>query len=460
MSDPIDPFDDVRRRAPADAWSKGVTLARAGAVSFEADDGEEIVARVSLPGSALAPSVSLYPNDGEWECDCGSVLDACEHVAAVVIARRQGFESKARKSPLEYRLLRSPEGIRLERGVALDSRFAPVDLPLDRIADPSFEASPVDREIEKELRGSYRGPIDKQASSRVLGALSRSRNVTLDGAPIRISAEPVLRPIVVEDAEEGGFRLRLGEPEEVQERFKNGIVLAAGTLRPEREPELTGREWEELRRGRIYRREEVGELVGRVLPSLKEKMPIEVRARALPGAVRDPPRLCLHLERQAGVSLYVLPRIVYGDPPRARVEGERLVSLGGDVPIRDLENERRIEERLPRDLGLAVGRGIELGPEEAVALVAKIDALGIATEGRGRESFRLHGELFPRLTLGESDFSITFETQGHRADPRAVLRAFREGSTLVPLLDAGFAPIPHDWLERYGGAIENLLVGA
>jgi hypothetical protein len=433
-----------------------VTLARAGAVSFETDDGEEIAARVSIPGSSLAPAVSIYPDDESWECDCGSVLDACEHVAAVVIARRQGVESRPRRNPLEYRLFRSPGGIRLERGVAVGSGFQPVDIPLDRVSDPTFEASPVDREIERELRGGYRGLIHRQSSPVVLEALSRSRHVTLDGVSIPV-AKPVVRPILVEEAAGGGFLLRLGEIEELQERFANGMVLAGGVLRAEREPGLSGREWEELRSGRLYRREEVGELVGRVLPSLKGRVPIEVRARALPGLVREPPRISVLLESR-GEMLYVLPRIVYGDPPRARVDGERLVSLGGDVPVRDLETERRIEQRVPRDLGLFLGKGEELEAEKAVALVAKLEALGITVEGGGREAFRLHGELLPRVALDESDVSISFETGGRRADPGAVLRAFREGRSLVPLLEGGFAPIPRDWLERFGGAIEDLLL--
>jgi hypothetical protein len=434
-----------------------VTLARTGAVAIEADDGEEVVARVAVPGSPLTPRVSLYPDDAEWECDCGSVLAACEHVAALVIARRQGIESKPRRNPLEYRLSRSAEGIRLERGVEIDSRFQPIELPLDRLTETPFEASAEDLEIEKALRGNYRGAIDKAASPRVLEALSRARNVTLDGAAIRISPEPLVRPLVVDDAEGGGFLLRLGESSDVRERFKNGIALAGDGLRPECDPSLSGREWEELSRGRIYRREEVGELVGRVLPSLQGRIPIEVRARDLPGAVRERPRLSLLVERQ-GDALYVLPRIVYGDPPRARVDGERLVALGGAVPLRDLEAERRIEESLPRDLGLSLGRGEELEAEDAVALVEKLETLDVKVEGRAHEAFRLHGELLPRLSLGDSDFALSFEARAGCADPAAVLRAFRDGRSLVPLLDSGFARLPLDWLERYGDAIEDLLL--
>jgi superfamily II DNA or RNA helicase len=453
-----DPFEEVRRTAPADAWSKGVTLARGGSVRLESDDGEEIVARVAVPGSPLTPRVSLYPGDGAWECDCGSVLEACEHVAAVVIARRHKVASSDRKSPIEYRLFRSPEGIRLERGVEIDSRFQAIEIPLDRLTDTPFEASPEDFEIEKALRGNYRGPIERGAAPRVLEALSRSRNVTLDGSPIRVSAEPMVRPIVVEDAEGQGFLLHLGELP--GEGFRNGIALASGFLRPASDPSLSGREWEELTRGRFYRPDEVGELVGSVLPSLKGRASIEVRTRNLAGVVRERPRLSLRMARH-GNSLYVLPEIVYGDPPRARVEGERLVALGGDVPLRDLDAERKLEERLSRELGFSPGRGEELEADDAVALVAKLDVLDgleVGVEGIAHEAFRLQGELSPRLTLEASDFALSFETAGRRADPKAVFRAFREGRSLVPLLESGFAKLPLSFLERYGEAIEDLLL--
>ena len=58
-------------------------------------------------------------------------------------------------------------------------------------------------------------------------------------------------------------------------------------------------------------------------------------------SLRERPRMSLRMERQ-GDALYVLPGIVYGVPPRARVVGERLVATGdGDVPLRDLDAESR-----------------------------------------------------------------------------------------------------------------------
>jgi SNF2 family DNA or RNA helicase len=134
------------------------------------------------------------------------------------------------------------------------------------------------------------------------------------------------------------------------------------------------------------------------------------------------------------------------------------VSLGGDVPLRDLEGERKIEERLSRELGLSLGRGEELAAEDAIALVEKLERIDVVVEGRAHESFRLRGELLPRVDIGDSDFALSFETGGSRADTSTVFGAFREGSSLVPLLDSGFARIPEDWLERYGEAIEDLLL--
>jgi hypothetical protein len=160
-------------------------------------------------------------------------------------------------------------------------------------------------------------------------------------------------------------------------------------------------------------------------------------------------------ERQ-GRRLYVLPGSSTAIR-RARVEGERLVALEATFHCaisRPNENSR--------NASLAswafLRQGEELEAEDAVALVEKLERLDIAVEGRAHEAFRLHGTLLPRLTLAESDFALSFEIGAGRADPAGVLRAFREGRSLVPLLDSGFAHVPADWLERYGEAIEDLLL--
>ena len=66
-------------------------------------------------------------------------------------------------------------------------------------------------------------------------------------------------------------------------------------------------------------------------PDARNK-PVVVRSVKLPTARRDlRPRVVLEVDQQ-GERLSVLPTMVYGDPPTARVEGERLIYLGGALP--------------------------------------------------------------------------------------------------------------------------------
>ena len=256
--------------------------------------------------------------------------------------RAEGSEKPARVSPLSFS----------RRDSAREGRRDRLPLPADRASSRAAHGNAVrglsggsgDREgAPRELSGSDRqSRFAPGARSAVPRATRHSRRRVHPHLPGAFSSGLSSSS----NADAGGFLLRLGESSEAQERFRNGIALAGDCLRSESEPSLSGREWEELSRGRVYRREEVGELVGQVLPSLKGRIPIEVRARELPGTVRERPRLSLRVERHGDTrdALYVLPGIVYGDPPRARVDGERLVALGGDVPLRDLEAERKLEE--------------------------------------------------------------------------------------------------------------------
>ena len=83
MSDAIEElFQAVREACTSQVWSRGVELVRGEAVAGERDDGDEVILRVSAPGSAVSPTVVLLPDDEEWECNCKSREDVCDHVAA------------------------------------------------------------------------------------------------------------------------------------------------------------------------------------------------------------------------------------------------------------------------------------------------------------------------------------------------------------------------------------------
>ena len=73
--------------------------------------------------------------------------------------------------------------------------------------------------------------------------------------------------------------------------------------------------------------DEVGQLVGNMLPRLQEKIPVHIRTKRLPKVDESAPRLVMETKKQ-GEFLVVRPTIVYGDPPTARIIRGALEIMG------------------------------------------------------------------------------------------------------------------------------------
>jgi len=61
-----------------------------------------------------------------------------------------------------------------------------------------------------------------------------------------------------------------------------------------------------------------------------------------------------------GHTLSVLPTLVYGDPPMARVSGDEVTPLGDDVPVRRREEERELAPEASRRSEPRAGRRVDL----------------------------------------------------------------------------------------------------
>ena len=84
-----DLLEVMRKACLSGIWTQGVKLARQGAVT-RSGAATEFVFRVRAPGHAIAPTVTLYPEDGEWSCDCDGKADTCAHAVAAAIQLGQG----------------------------------------------------------------------------------------------------------------------------------------------------------------------------------------------------------------------------------------------------------------------------------------------------------------------------------------------------------------------------------
>ncbi len=478
-------FDAVKEAALPGVWSKGVGMARAGAVSLQEASPSEHVYRVKSPGRPVAPSVVLYPQDLEWACDCGSSNDPCDHVVAAVIAAKQAGgagvqvpKSEEVSAHLGYRLVRRPgPSLAITRAVVRpDGGESPLPAALTTLVaqrkcpfEPTHDDLTADRILSVAQRSDAsgkRGPaqgLTAEMMEKLLFALSGAKDVSLDGKPVQSSREPV-RPRGRVYDQGSDVVLVVERDPSISEVLDRGVVLVGNTLHPLSSVELSGDRLERLPLRRAVNERHVGELVGKVLPELEKEIDITVDSGRLPkrGGI-EKPRISFDLTPQ-GHSLSVLPTLVYGDPPRARIDADRLVHLSGDVPRRDVSAERALAQRLREELNLVPGRLVHFDGHEAARFAAKLRTFQEGARTRLDRELVTRKPLDVDLQLDAERFDVRFVAppakeggEARTASAEAVYRAWRDGLDLVPLQDGGWAPLPLDWLRRYGERVADLL---
>ncbi len=471
-------LDAVREACSPTTWSQGVQLWRSQAVSGQSETDTEIKIRVAVAGGLRSPLVTLWPEDEDWWCDCTSQGEACVHAAAAVIALRQAqqsgkslFTDTRATGKLGYRFTRTAAGLSFHRVVVTAGREERIDSTLSAVADgrvagPRFSAGQADIEVEAALGSRLSGVLPRTVWPELLEAMRGCEDIRLDGKPVTIAApgSPIHGRL---EACAGGFRLTLEQDPAITEIFANGVVCCSESIRALGESNLDARELEELRPGRVYRHDQLAELLTEIIPALQERIPVRMPAGDLPPVVSDIyPRLVLDSRRE-GDELSVLPTIVYGDPPVARLDGDALTHLGGPVPVRRREAESRLARLLESRLGMAHGVRVRRSGEAAVELAARlreVAARDVSVRGNGHKAFFLAPALHPRVKVADGVFDVAFESIDEAsgavrgmAAASAVVGAWRRGEALVPLLDGGMAPIPSDFLARFGQRIADLL---
>ena len=482
-------LDAVRKACLPAIWGQGVKLAREKSVTRSSQQPNEVTLRVRAPGHLVAPTVTLYLEDEEWSCDCGGKTDPCPHVAAAAIALQAGdagegtgaqaendarlrlvyrFAKKERRLALE-RYVIHPGGREEKMGATLTSGLAKGRAPAG--LEPTHDDLIVDRIVGSPAREI----VPAGHVAEVFRALSNDAEVFFDGVPVKVSGEPLLPRAVVEDAPGGGFTLRIEQDPGIEEVVSMGVVRWNGVLRPLTEVQTTGEFLEKLPLSRVFPKAQETELVTKVLPELEKKLAVHINTKKLPRRAADVrPRIAMDLSHH-GHTLSVLPLLVYGEPPMARVDGDDVIALGKgkQVPVRRKDEERQLVQRLRAELDMIPGRRVDFDGSDATKFASKLrewqrraggDEAGAVFEGK---------PLHPRLVMGEDGtFDVVFEHASEldddgepistkdpkkRADAATVIRAWRDGLDLVPLEGGGWAPLPAGWLEQHGHRVADLL---
>ena len=461
-------------------WDAAVRLARSGGVEGLSDDGDEIALRVKSQSKPIWHEVFLWPEDGDAGCDCGRE-DVCVHCCAAVIAMRQGgVASGGLPTPREtyqvqvvYVFTSDGPQISLQREAHWkDGRQQPIRRSL---GEANLVATRADTQADRLLQrsGFVGGKVPPELLRTLLTFLEGDAVATLNGESIHVSTEPVTFRVRVTDDEEG-FRVGLYRPPGIQKLYR-GAAMMEGTLHPTSHGNLEPQQRRMLVRGVTYGPEEVASLVGETLPKLERRIPVDIHTERLPRADSLIPQVRVQLSEELG-GLRVLSEVVYGDPPVARVTPAGVFeSLTMDVvPARDAVGERVVQREYRELCQRPVGVPWLLRPEDAARFLRDIlphhkgpvegsvdPKRFVVKDVVVLPDLRVQKVMRARKT-GEQEVAwkldLAFGSEGeHQADPHAVLSAWREGRTLVPLLDGGYAPLPDDWLQEHGPLLQELL---
>jgi superfamily II DNA or RNA helicase len=458
----------VHEEASSRVWSQGVTLCRDDRVAGRSESATEVILEVRLPGRPTPFTVVLYPGDGEWDCDCGGRESVCSHVVGALLATEQARaagaalpSSRKAGATLRYRLSPQAGGFTLTRmALGADGRETRItesvaSIIAGRIPGPALATSEVDLFIDKMVGTRLDAPFGADRVERLVTGLAEAGDVWLGDERVRCVAEPLLpEAVVIDDGPD--VVLRLTAPAGLV-AVAHGIARVGDVLRPIGAHDLGGARMEQLPAELRFTPDKLPALVTRVLPELSRRLTIDVRSSRLPEVSRgDAPRIAMDVV-QRGETLSVLATVVYGDPPRARVDGERLVHLGGAVPTRDLAAEQRLRHRMRSELDLLPGRRVEAAGPDAFALSNKI-ARWLRDDARAAQLAHAV-DLSAEVGL-DRGLAVRFAGERRTASAASVVRAWQAGAELVALEGGGWGRVPMDWLDKHGALLADLLAAA
>ena len=433
----------LQRRLLPGVAARGRALASSGGVELESQASDEIFLRVRGTRAGLSLRVSLWPEDEDYHCECEEQADPCSHVAAALFALESGAKAAAR---ITYHALSEPStrgasNLKIERRLG-EKR---IDTPLSALEGVLYTET--DLKIER-LLDPRLGP---RRWDELFVALKEAGGLTLDGAPVKIGKSEVLWRASLHETESArgrGYRLKLFFDPEISKEFESGVVLRGEELLVSKDPGLLEREKELLGgEGVFVSIHDEGRLFGEILPALEKKIPIE---RHLSRAVEQ--------RRSQAQSQGLLSFDL-------REDGERLVAVarieGGTT-----EEQRQLLRKLQIEFQMAPGQALRLQGMEAMEWTERLldlaqkDTELLRVTGPGVNTFRREKPLTLELDWSfESSnwISLSLSSSHSQVSGERVLRAWQEGDSYLRLPQGGFAPLPLDWLTRYGPTLQRML---
>lgn len=496
-------FKAIQSEAPASVWSQGVTLSRSpNNILFVNLSDSECFAQVKTPGKALSHKVKIWPEDNDWDCDCGADLP-CQHIAAAAILMKRGDAQAANPHQdsaapsnitlLEHHFIRTPGGLGLVRKIRSAQSTKILDTSLlaymsgvqsKRLNLPEVVATKTDYAIDQILRNYRSGaPLERPRIEALFRVFSEEQKFYLDGQTVQTSDSRLIAQYECID-EEDGYRLRKVTNPLVTEVFPAGVALCTGNILRLLNPKTLNPEESKLVEGEgsFWPKNKEHVLFSNIIPQLQKKISLTIHSQKRPKTLEVEPRVHLLLEKEvhappAPSTLSVLANIVYGEPPVFQLNpatfelspiSGKLFSENNLVFVRNQNLEKQLLQKLSRELNLQIGRRISLSGSTAIDFVKKASSWN--PEGDGAEAFSPElRTLDPVFTIHDLDplnpgkrysFEASFcanNNEAAKANFAAVFKSWQAGVEHVPLMDGSWAKIPREWMLKNAKRVEEFL---
>ena len=270
-----------------------------------------------------------------------------------------------------------------------------------------------------------------------------------------------MRAIITREG--AGLRVQLKDQGGKYEHFANGIVLHDGQLFLASDYSSTSSELATFRgHGRAIDVDDIADFMSTTLPMLERQVTVDRREVSLPSLSRIKPTV-EWTTRETPRGLEVMPLLVYGEPPQARVDGDKLVQLSPNaLPIRDRRAETELVRTLRREFDLAPGIREIWDPATAFKLTPKLKHARV--QGDAHENYVLHGELAASIHQPSDDDIIGLQFRLDSPDGTSdtlgandVMRKWNLGERYIKLPSGGFAKLPSSWLNRHGDKLTEVM---
>lgn len=439
----------LRKNVPRSQWERAEIWVSEGRVQLLRRNAEEEAWRVMLPGQSHGVEALIWPREKDGSCSCEA--ESCVHLVAAFLARSQAgtLAPAPSESRIRYTLRRQEGQLCVERQVPNAAVRRTEDAELNRLL-VGWWGKPLPRNLAPLVLPQLAG-LPVELVGPVLGnGPDHQGAVTVDPRPLL----PILR---VED-QGNDFRVRLVRAPGIVEVFTCGVVRLGTTLRIIGQPDFEEAFRNQLTVGITYAASETYRLVAETLPALKKKLQVDIVTTRLPTLVEAAPRLDYEVIPD-GPRIRITTRLVYGDPPIARLDRGLLRPLGDKLPVRDLDAERLLQEQLERQGGsLALNLPVEREGEAALRLIDSLSGTVRTEVLRKAPHFRkLKEAMEPFLVVEETTGGWKVEVDAGGVDADTLIKAWRDRALFVPLMEGGWRPLPKAWLDRHGAMLEELL---